>query len=187
MRVGRVGVFTAPNGAIGLAAVAALLGNDALVAKTTDGALVKFTRGQIHILDSCGSNSNAADLVRNVTGISVGGRELSGGQLEGVIALENYGGGSTAAPATVSAVSGDEVHLSPTILQAIRQVVKSIIHKKKPQPVQFVRASRSTSKSNTSKNRKSTSTRSRSARAKKSTAKGNGSRSSSKAAVSDNQ
>lgn len=169
MRIGRVGVFQAPNGVVGMATVAAILSNDALVAKTTDGQLVQFNRGEIHILDSCGSNSNAADLVRNVTGISVGGRELSGGQLEGVIALADFGGTATlgSAPSTVSALGGDEVHISPTVLQAIRQVVKSLLHKKKPSPVQFVRASRSTTKTKASK---SSSTRGRS-RAKKSTSK----------------
>lgn len=172
MRVGRVGVFQAPNGAVGMAAVFAILNSNQLVAKdAATGQLVRFNRGEIHIIDSCGQNSNAADLVRQLTGITVGGRDASPAQLSEAIDLANYNPGLPgAAPSgTVEGVTGDEVHLSPTVLQAIRQVVKAILHKKKPQPVQYVRGSRSTSKASRSTSK---SAKGRSRRAKVSTSKG---------------
>ena len=76
MKIGRVVAFLTTAG-VSVGAVVALNGRESLVAKVAgSGKLVRLVKGQAFKLDTCSSGGEAAGLVREATGVSVGQSSL---------------------------------------------------------------------------------------------------------------
>lgn len=106
MRIGRCGVFTTPNGTLGVASVVALIDSNRLVGKEANsGQLIEFKRGEFHTFDSCNMNPNAAEVVREKAGVQAGGREYVAESISGAVPLAQVELGAGAVSITDEAVA----------------------------------------------------------------------------------
>jgi hypothetical protein len=134
MRNGRAGVFLFGNSQLGVGVVVQVVNSQKLIAKEVNtGQLIEFERGQFHAFDSCGRNPNAADVVRNLAGVTVGSEyDLTPAlPIENVIALTDFNPTSPTPKRKKHELTEHTVEINPILAKAIGQIVRQAMHKKK--------------------------------------------------------